>query len=70
MSGEVVIRFLGTAVGIEGKSNRDLEGRQCGKSSVVSKLAVETGLDWTGGLMLTFHKRGGQQLCLSHLVGV
>ena len=66
----MVIRFLGTVVGIVGKSNRDLEGRQYGRSKVVGELTVETGLGWTDGLMLTFHERGGQQLCSSQLVGV
>ena len=51
MSGEVMIRFLGTAIGIEGKPSRDFEGRQYGRSRVVSELAAETWLDWTGRLI-------------------
>ena len=47
MSGEVMIRFLETAVGIEGKPSRDLEGRQYGRSRVASELAAETWLGWT-----------------------
>ena len=70
VSGEVTIRFLETAVGIEGKSNQGLEVRRCERLRVVSELAVETGLGWTGGLMLSFHERGDQQLCSSLLVGV
>ena len=32
---------------------------------MVSELAVQTGLGWTGELVLTFHERGAQQLCSS-----
>ena len=70
MSGEVMLRFLGTAAGIEEKSNRDLAGRQYGRLRVVSELDIETRLCWTGKLMLIFHERGGQQLYLLLLVGV
>ena len=58
MSGEVMLRFLGTAAAIEEKSNRDLVGRQYGRLRVVSELDVETRLGWTGDLMSIFHERG------------
>ena len=64
MSGEVMIRFLGTAVGIEGKPSRDLEGRQYGRSRVVSELAAETWLGWTSRLI--FFNFLPEKLCLSH----
>ena len=51
MSGEVMIRFLGTAVGIEGKPSRDLQGRHYGRSRVVSELA---GLDWQTDFFFNF----------------
>ena len=71
MSGEVMLRFLGTAAGIEEKPNRDLAGRHIyGRLRVVSELDVETRLGRTGELMLIFHERGGQQLCSLLLVGV
>ena len=44
MSGEVMVRFLGTAAGIKEQSNRDLAGRQYGRLRVVSELDVETRL--------------------------
>ena len=69
MSGEVMTRFLGTAVGIEGKSNQDLEGRQFVRARAVSELAVETRQGWTGEPMLVFHEIGSRQLCSSLLVG-
>ena len=64
MSGEVMIRFLGTAVGIEGKPRRDFKGRQYGRSRMVSELAAETWLGWTSRLIFlkTFHKRN----CVHH----
>ena len=62
-----MVRFLETAVGIGWKSNQDLEGRQYERLRVVSELAVETRLGWTGELILIFYKRGGQQLCSSLL---
>ena len=37
ISGEVMLRFLGTAAGIEEKSNQDLAGRQYGRLRVVSE---------------------------------
>ena len=67
MSGEVMIRFLGTALGNEGKPSRDLEGRQYGRSRVVSELAAETWLSWTGRLIFNFPQ---EKLCSSHLVSV
>ena len=71
MSGEVMIRFLVIAVGIKGKPSRDLEGRQYGRSRVVSELAVETWLDWTGRLIFfSFFNFPQEKLCSSHLVGV
>ena len=61
MSGELIIRFLEQLQ----ESNQDLEGRQYVRSRAASELAMETGLGWTGRLMLIFHERGGQQLCSS-----
>ena len=69
MSGEVMIRFLGTAIGIEGKPSRVLEGRQYGRSRVVSELAVEIWLGWTGRLFFFFNFPQ-EKLCSSHLVDV
>ena len=63
-------KFLGTLVGIERKSNRDLEGRQYARARAVNKLAVRTRQGWTGKPMLVFCKIGGQQLCSLLLVGV
>ena len=42
MSGEVMTKFLGTPVGIEGKSNQDLEARQHVRVRAVNELAVGT----------------------------
>ena len=70
MSGEVMTKFLGTPEGIEGKSNRHLEGRQYARARAVNELAVRTRQGWTGEPMLVFRNIGGQQLCSSLLVGV
>ena len=70
MSGEVMTKIFGTPVGIEGKSNQDLEGRQYVRARAVNELAVGTRQGWTGEPMLVFCEMGSQQLCSSLLVGV